>query len=384
MASNPVKKYYLESKLILKQTYVANVAEAISQENIANKLTTIVVVSYNSRHYLEKCLASLLVTVGHDCEVVVVDNASADGSADFVAAHFPGVRLIRNAANVGFAAANNQAAKAANGRYIVAINPDTAVRAGWLEALLAPLEADATIGLTTPRILMLNTPERINTCGNAMHYTGITICRGLNRAADDPALQQSGAVAAVSGACFAIRRELWQMLGGFDETFFTYLEDTDLSLRARLAGYKCWYVAEAVIYHDYGNRFAAPKIYYLERNRWLMLLKSLRSTTLLRLLPALLLTELVTWAYALKSGWPSIQARWQAYGWLIKNWREVRQQRRTTQALRCVSDKALLQIMDWRLDIEQLAGVDLARLADYSLNPLYQLNYLCSLKALEF
>jgi len=333
---------------------------------------SLIIVSYNSRVYLQECLSSVLATTGPNCEILLVDNASGDGSADFVAQNFPEVSLIRNPRNSGFAAANNQAARLAQGRFIVALNPDTKVSAGWLEALLEPFANDPAVGLTTPKILMLNNPAKVNTCGNSMHYSGLTTCRGLGFSADTLELAQSCEVSAVSGACFVIRRELWETLGGFDETFFTYLEDTDLSLRARLAGYKSQYMSQAVVYHDYANRFSPAKIYYLERNRLLMLGKSFELKTLLWLLPALLLTELITWGYALLNGWAGAKAKIRAYLWLLQNLEVIREKRCASQLLRRVSDKVLLDNCAVKLDISQLAGPKLGKLAGFTVNPFYR------------
>lgn len=334
--------------------------------------SSLIIVSYNSRIYLQECLSSVLANSGVASEILLVDNASGDGSADFVAQNFPEVRLIRNQHNSGFAAANNQAAKLAQGRYIVALNPDTKVSDGWLEALLQPFADDPKVGLTTPKILMLNNPAKVNTCGNTVHYSGLTTCRGLDSLADNPELAQGCEVSAVSGACFAIRRELWEKLGGFDENFFTYLEDTDLSLRARLAGYKTMYVPQSVVYHDYANRFSSAKIYYLERNRLLMLGKSFELKTLLWLLPALVLTEIITWGYALLNGWAGIKAKIRAYWWLLHNLGLVREKRKATQLLRRVSDKTLLDNCVGRLDISQLAGPKLGKVADFTINPFFR------------
>ncbi|HEX2914868.1 MAG TPA: glycosyltransferase family 2 protein [Chloroflexia bacterium] len=358
-----------------------------AEKTLSGLQSSVVIVSYNSRADLEPCLESLLQTTGSDCEIIVVDNASTDGSAELIREKFPRVRLIANPANSGFAAANNLAVSQARGRYIVALNPDTRVTPGWLEALLAPFEQEAgvapaalRVGLTTPRILMLREPEKVNTCGNSSHFSGLTVCRGLNLPAGAAELQHQAEVPAVSGACFAIRRDLWQSLGGLDETFFTYLEDTDLSLRARLAGYTCLYQPDAVVYHDYANHFSARKIFYLERNRYLLLLKTYRARTLLCLLPALLLVELITWGYALKNSLPGIKARWQAYLWILTHPCVVRRKRREAQALRRVSDRALLNSLLWKLDISQLAGARLAILANYTINPFFRAVYALSLK----
>lgn len=345
------------------------------QPGRATVLNSFVIVSYNSRAYLQNCLQSLIESIpSRQSEIIVVDNASSDGSAEFIADNFPEVRLIRNSSNLGFAAANNQAATMAVGQYLIALNPDTTVSPGWLEPLLQPLE-NAVVGATTPRILMLKQPTQINTCGNTMHYTGLTVCRGLGEMAASPSRLVSGEVAAISGACFAIRRSVWQTVGGFDPDFFTYLEDTDLSVRLWLAGYSCYYAADSVVYHDYASRFSNTKLYHLERNRWLLLLKNYRWKTLGLVSPALALSEAVTWGYTLKNGPVAALARLKAYGWLWHQRHTILKKRQMVQDLRQASDHRLFLRLAWRLDLGQLAGPALARLADFLLNPLFWLVY---------
>lgn len=340
--------------------------------------SSIVIVSYNSMHHLERCLSAIERAAGPVHETIVVDNASTDGSADYVAEYFPWVSLIRSSENEGFATGNNHGVAAARGEYIVALNPDTEVMPGWLDALIEPLrkkqEAAAgqlPIGLTTARILMMDARETVNTCGNLPHYTGITTCLGLDRPSAAPELARRRDVPAVSGACFAARRDLWDALGGFDEDFFTYLEDTDLSLRAKLLGYRCVYVPDAVVYHRYTNQFSARKLYYLERNRMAMLLKIYRWRTLALMLPALLLAECVSWGYAVKSGPAYLRAKLDAYGSVLMAWGAIMRRRREVQARRTTGDRPLLRVLAMRLDFAQLAGADLGRLADGLFNPLF-------------
>jgi GT2 family glycosyltransferase len=336
--------------------------------------TSVILVSYNSRTDLLRGLPGVLATLGPTDEVIVVDNASTDGSAAAVAAGFPQVRLLCNATNAGFAAAHNAGAAVARGRYLVGLNPDTVVTAGWLAALIAPLRGPATgrpVGLTTARILRLEPAGRINTCGNTMHYTGLTVCRGLDRPAAARELAQPCDVPAVSGACFATTQALWQALGGFDGDFFTYLEDTDLSLRAALAGYACRYVPAAVVYHRYTGQFGARKFYHLERNRWLMLLKSYQARTLGLLLPALALSEAITWGYALLGGRPLIGAKIASYAWLLTHGPLIRQKRRQTQTARRVGDQAALAGMAGQLDCHAVPPSGLAQAALRLVNPLF-------------
>src|SRR5262249_29226959 len=148
-----------------------------------------------------------------------------------------------------YAGGNNCGAAHARGEFLVFLNPDTTLAPGALSALLAPLRLETKAALTTACVGHMSPAEVVNTCGNTMHYTRLTFCRGAGRPRAD--FTTPAEVDSVSGAAFAIRRAVFEELGGFDENFFMYVEDTDLSWRARLASYRCLYVADAVVRHDY-------------------------------------------------------------------------------------------------------------------------------------
>jgi GT2 family glycosyltransferase len=336
-------------------------------------LASVIIVNHNGRHYLEQCLPSLFCTARFEHEIILLDNASTDDSVSYVQQSFPCVRVIGNQANLGFAQGCNKAAQYAQGQYLAFLNPDTVVKPGWLEALIAALEADPKAGLATSKILLLADPEHINTCGNEVHCTGLTLCRGLGMVYD--AFPHQEEVSAVSGAAFVIRRDLFKSLGGLDESFFLYMEDTDLSWRARLAGYHCIYVPSSLVLHDYTLRFGPLKTFYQERNRYLMLLKGLRWPTLLILLPALLLAEVVTWSFVLLRDRPHWQNKIRAYGWIASHWREVMEKRKQTQRARKARDRDLLQHCGYRLAYEQLDTGSLGRIAGLVLDPLFFILY---------
>jgi GT2 family glycosyltransferase len=342
---------------------------------------SVIVVSYNSCADLEPCIASILKELGPQDEVIVVDNDSTDGSADLVAERYPMVRLIRGA-NTGYAGGNNRGAAIATGEFLVFLNPDTALQPGALAALLAPLSAQphacsehaseirrAEIGLTTACVVHMGRPDVINACGNTMHYTGLTYCRGAGRPRSEYVV--SAEVDAVSGAAFAMRRTLFAELGGFDEQFFMYVEDTDLSWRAGLAGYRCLYVAEALVAHDYRPSYSPAKAFYLERNRHVMLLKNLGHTTYLRMLPGLLLGEAVTGGFLLLKGLRYWGVKPRVYRWLWAHRREVRAAHRRVQQYRRAADRELVRRMTYRLDFGQLAGRIISRLAALAFHPAF-------------
>lgn len=342
-------------------------------------LASVIIVNYNGRSHLPACLNSLLNDDGVEMEIIVVDNASSDGSADLVAAAYPQARLIHSRENLGFGGANNLAAAHAQGEYLAFLNQDTVVTTGWLEALIHALEQTPQAGLSTPQILLLDQPDQVNAAGNEMHLTGLTLCRGLYDPAEQ--WQQPDRVTAVSGAAFVMRRSLFIALGGFDADFFMYFEDTDLSLRARLLGYDCRYVPQAVVYHDYALRFGPRKTYYEERNRYATLLKTLRWPTLILLLPLWLLGELVTWGFVLTRDRANWRNKPRAYTHILRQWPVLSAHRRRWQAQRQVSDRTLLRPMAYRLAFEQADAGLVARLAHLFFTPLF---YLARLFVLAF
>lgn len=330
---------------------------------------SIIIVNYNKRDGIIRCLESVWQVAVPLFDVIVVDNASSDASADAIAEGFPDAITLRSAVNLGFGGGCNLGASRAGGEYFVFLNPDTVVDPAWLEALLKPLDTRPQIGLVTSKILMLKDPKRINTCGNTVHLTGLTLCWGLGALSDS--YEQDAEVDAVSGAAFAIRRDVFQSLGGFDEAMFLYMEDTDLSLRARLAGWEVRYVAKSIVYHDYSLKMSPLKVFYQERNRYLMLLKIFRWRTLAALAPALLLAEAITWGFVLLYDRQHIGNKVKAYQWILKNWSGVMSRRRATQASRKTRDRDLLRQTSFRLDLSGVQPGLTAKVAEGLLDPVF-------------
>jgi len=311
---------------------------------------SIIVVTYNSRGDIDACLCSLRRHAA-GAEVIVVDNLSTDGTLDHVRQHYPQVTAVSAERNGGYGAGNNLGARLAHGDHLVILNPDTEVEAGWLDPLLDTLEQRPEVGLVTPTILLKGSGERVNACGNDVHLTGLAFCAGLNEPAPSTSARPRS-VAAVSGAAFAVRRDVWAQLGGFDERFFMYLEDTDLSLRARRLGHDILHVPASRIRHRYSVQVGAAKLYHLEHNRLLMLGKTLMPGTLAVLAPALLLTEAIIWAYCACKGIAYMRAKRETYRQLWLNRHAIK---RNATSSRC-SNHVLIQTLGTRLAAEQLAS----------------------------
>ena len=364
---------------------IAPVTQPAARRETTSLRASIILVNYNGGDELVACLASLYADPHcRDYEVILVDNGSHDGSACLAARQFPHLTVLPSEENLGFGGANNLAAQYAAGPVLAFLNPDTVVQPGWLQALLQALQSDPRAGLATSKVLLHADPRRLNTAGNDVHLSGLTLCRGLNQPAN--AYDAPAEVSAVSGAAFAVRRDLFRQLDGFDASYFMYFEDTDLSLRARLAGHRCLYVPQSVVRHHYRLHFGPQKTYYEERNRYVTLLKLYRPSTLLLLLPALLLAELITWGFVLLRDRPHWRNKLRAYRALWRQRRAILAVRRRVQATRRCTDRALLQNSTHRLAFEQTGAGLVARLAHLLFDPLFALQrrlLLAFLPALE-
>lgn len=329
---------------------------------------SVIITAYNAAEDLPSCLYSLIRQEYPNYEIIVVDNASKDDTPKIVERYRDFVHSVRLEENRAVAGGYNAGAKVAKGEYLVFINADTIPQPGWLRALVEPMFIDESIGMTTSRILLEKTPHLINTCGNDITWTGLTVCRGMGEPAER--WKTPGEVSAVSGAACAIRRNVFDLIGGFDETFEFYLDDTDLSLRAQLAGYRIWYAPASRIYHRYTFNFNANKAFYQERNRWLTVLKLFHTRTLLLLLPGLILGDLIAWVYSFIKGPQHLQSKGRSWLWLWKNRQVVLNLRQQTQAYRQVSDAHLLKRWSPQLRFTGTVPEGLARLLETLTRPL--------------
>lgn len=343
---------------------------------------SVIIVNHNGRKHLGQCLHALSRAISEDIEIILVDNGSSDGSAAQAAQDYPDIQIIQSGCNHGYGWGNNLAARRAQGAYLAFLNPDTVVSPGWLDALITALEQDRGAGLATSKILLLREPGRINACGNEIHCSGLTICRGVGQ--DRNMFSQLSDVPAVSGAAFVIRRNLFDALNGFDPCFFMYMEDTDLSWRARQAGWRTLYVPGSIVWHDYTLRFNAQKVFYQERNRYLMFLKSLRWPTLIVLLPTLLLAEFVTWGFVLLRDRHHIGNKVRAYGWIRHHWPIIMSNRARCHSLRRIPDRQLLAMTHHRLAYGQVVSSPIARLAALAFDWLFFLLFRVSLTMIRW
>jgi len=226
---------------------------------------SIIIVNYKSRNYLDPCLASISACAPSvSYEVIVIDNASYDGSKEMIEAKYPGTIYIQSDANLGFAKANNLAGKRAAGRVFLFLNPDTIVLGTALGTLYAELQAVAASGSAGPVLLnsdmtlqtscIQSFPTLVNQVADSEYLR--RVFPNSNLWGFSPANRQEGPPAEVdviSGACLMVRKEVFEAVGGFSEDYFMYYEDTDLCYKIRRKGWKNIFVPQAKVVHHGGG-----------------------------------------------------------------------------------------------------------------------------------
>lgn len=233
-------------------------------------LVSVVIVAYRSRAHLSECLRSVAAQP-EPLEVIVVDNASADGTVALVRAELPAARVLVNEFNVGFAAAVNQGVREARGRFLLLLNPDASLAGATLTALVSA--TTGRVGLAGARLVGPDgspQPSAWQAPGLCGFVFDALLLRNLapRSRLDHIEAPESGAplpVGCLSGACLLIRRECWEATSGLDERFFLYHEDWDLCLRARAAGWECVLVPEARAVHVLGGSAFQDRAAFVRR-----------------------------------------------------------------------------------------------------------------------
>jgi GT2 family glycosyltransferase len=247
---------------------------------------SVVIVTWNGRHHLDACLPSVQAQAGVSAEIVLVDNASTDGTIEHVRERFPDVRVVALPRNLGFAGGNNAGVRAARGQFVALLNNDTIASPGWLRALVNGVDEATGYSLVTSRIVYMHAPNVIDSAGDGLLRWGGAFKR--HHGAPAAVAAMSGEVFGVCGAACLMPKAVFDELGGFDEDFFASHEDVDLSYRARLRGYRCRYVADAVVRHHGSatlGRVSAFSVFQGQRNLEWMYFKNTPALLLLRTLP---------------------------------------------------------------------------------------------------
>lgn len=335
--------------------------------NNKNPFVSVIIVNFNGETDLEECLPSVLKQNCPDFEVILVDNNSSDDSVRFVRKNYPSIRIIQNNKNYGYTKSNNIGFLATSGKYIIVLNPDTVVEKNWLSELVRAMEENPRAGICQSKILLYDHPDIINTDGNIINFLGFAWAG--NHKKKDMHENEIKDVAYPSGCSMIIRKSALDETGLFDEDLFMYHDDLDLGIRMRLLGYDILCNPKSIVYHKYSFMINKDKFYFLERNRWIFLLKIYEKRTLLRFLPVLLFWECGLLVISIKNRW--FRKKVYSYKYLLRNLGSIKRKRKIIQKGRKISDKELLEIMSPTIDSKEVDNPVLSKFV----NPLLSLYF---------
>ncbi|RAK57066.1 glycosyltransferase family 2 protein [Phenylobacterium deserti] len=313
----------------------------------AEPRVSVVVVAYESGPLLAECLASLKAQTVTDHEVILIDNASKDPAARDAAAADSSLIFVGNSENLGFAAACNQGARIARGRWIAFLNPDAVARPDWLEQLLAATERFAGVRAFASRQLLAEDTSKLDGLGDVMSSAGFPFRGGYLQ--PDLGRTEPGEVFSACGGAMLIDRELFLALGGFDERLFCYCEDVDLGYRLRLQGEPTVVIPQAVVTHVGSASSGGPRsdfaTFYGTRNRLWVFIKNTPPLLLLLTWPLHLAATALLFARHATRG--ELRSPWRGFVFGLKNIGVALEARREAQAARKVGSLDIARAMTW-------------------------------------
>lgn len=315
---------------------------------------SVIIVTYNGRNLLERFLPSVEKLDYQNYEVIIVDNASTDGSRTFIKSDYPHFGLVRSAKNFGTAEGSNLGLPHAKGEYILWLSNDMELDPSLLRWLVETAESSPEIGICTCKMRRITAKGKklniIDSVGGDLDILGFPSARGINEP-DKGQLDKTSEVFFSFGGAMLIKREVINKIGAYDPTFFTLADDIDLCWRAHLIGYKVVAQPKAVLYHrvsaTLGTIFGRSKKRYMsERNTFRMLLKNYSTPTLAKIFPLYLglLTAEITLFLILRK-LRLVTAYLKAIIWNLYNFKDTWTQHVAIQQIRIVNDKDIQKLM---------------------------------------
>jgi GT2 family glycosyltransferase len=266
---------------------------------------TVIIPNWNGMKWLGPCLSSLRSQSFRDFRIIVVDNGSTDGSVAYMQQAFPDVEIVALPQNAGFAAGMNAGIRVARGQYIAALNNDTEAHPDWLLRMVEVMDSHPNHAIFASRIMDFQHRDVFDSLGDGYGRSGLSFKLASKRRDDGSISEPFDVFGACAAACF-YRRDLLDHIGLYDEDFFAYMEDVDLCVRARLAGYRCLAVPKATVYHvgsaTSGGSASAFSVRLTARNIILVIVKNVPAAMLPRMLATTFLVQFVAVAEALLTG----------------------------------------------------------------------------------
>lgn len=322
---------------------------------------SIVITNYNGKHFLGACLSSVLQTnyPRNRYEVILVDNASTDGSVEYVRSKFPFVKVLPLSENYGFTGGNNLGVRVAQGDFIVFLNNDTIVDREWLSELVKVTLSHPRIGICGSKIISMKDRKTITYNGRALHILGGVIPHKF-LTFEDGCGKKICVTGCVQGSSFLVRKDVFEVLGGFDNDYFLYSDEVDICYRAWINGYYVGYAPNSIVYHYGGGtagtldkpefgilyeRLKSPlRIYYGNRNSIINIIKNLElKNILIGMVFSSMFFFLQLFVLLKNNDAKNIRLLTSAYIQPIKNLKSIWMKRAAIQASRKLIDKELIK-----------------------------------------
>lgn len=339
----------------------------------------IVYLSYNSRPYLEQVFLSLerLDYPKDKLEVIAVDNASPDGSAEELRKRV-GITLLALPENLGFAGGNNvgiEHALLAGADYVYLLNNDARLHPDAIREAVETAERDPKIGAVQSLIRLWQDEEVLNVTGGMVHFLGFGYARDNGKRADaeDVAALDGSEIAYASGAAVLYRASVLREAGLLEPFYFMYHDDLELGWRIRLAGYRNVLAARSIAFHHYEFRRSIKKLYWMERARLIVFLSHLQVATLILLSPFLLALEIALLVFAARGGW--LKDKLSVYLDLLSldTWKHIAAKRRESAAIRKVGEREIVRLWTGKIEHQETSSPVVERFA----NPLLSAVWFC-------
>lgn len=314
-------------------------------------LVSVIIVNWNGRHLIDDCLGSLTKNKYKNLEILFADNASTDDSVTYVKKKFKTVKIIQNTQNLGYAEGHEKAFKQSKGKYILLLSTDTIIEKNAVEELVKGMNSDKNIGAVMPKLIMYPKKHLIDSIGAFFLMNGDLYHFGREK---DPRLSKYNKpmnILSVKGACTLFKKEVLDKTGMFDRDYFAYFEETDLSMRIWLAGYKILYIPHATVYHKGGVTSAKMLrsyiLFHSYKNRIYTYLKNLSVKYLLIVLPqTILIYQTVFLLYLLKGKFAYAMVVQKSLGWNIIHLKKILKKRKYVQSvIRKIPDDAYLPLV---------------------------------------
>lgn len=313
-------------------------------------LISIIILNYNAGNLLLDCVSSIMKSHYDNFEIIIVDNSSNDKSHKKCKEVFPFVKLIENSENLGYCEGNNVGMRTANGQFVTVLNPDTIVDQYWLDELLRAYNENGS-GIYQPKFLATTDHNMLLSTGNMIQIFGFGYSRSKGNT-DKKQYEKLEKIDYASGTCLFTSKEILQKIGLFDSFLFAFHDDLELCWRASLNKINSFYVPKSIVYHPvegFSFKWSPLKFKLMERNRKYCLLTLYNRSTFCKMLPALLLVDIMIFFFYLSKG--LVKMKIGADIEILQNLKLINEKYAQNQKIRKISDRRLIEQFKNEVDV---------------------------------